>query len=176
LTCNSMAPKLIREGKIQVLGQTANSVVYAVASDSNTGYAKDSQTVLKGGTIWYEGREALGPGKDAEESDERARKEASIYEILGRHERILEFYGLETGILGESVPKAWAVRLERAPHGSLRNQIVSRSPADADPQTRLQLAVQLAEDVAYLHSRGVIWGDPSTRNVLVVDLDVDVGR
>lgn len=111
-------------------------------------YAKDSQTVLKGGTIWYEGREALGPGKDAEESDERARKEASIYEILGRHERILEFHGLETGILGESVPKAWAVRLERAPHGSLRDHIVSRSPADADPQTRLQLAVQLAEGVA----------------------------
>lgn len=57
-----MAPKLIREGKIQILGQTANSVVYAVASDGETGQAKDSPTVLKGGTVWYEGREALGPG------------------------------------------------------------------------------------------------------------------
>ena len=78
-----MAPKLIKDGKIQILGQTLNSVVYAVADDSETGLAKDSPSVLKGGTVRYEGREALGPGKNAKESDERARKEANIYKILG---------------------------------------------------------------------------------------------
>lgn len=55
-----MAPKLIKEGKIQILGQTLHSVVYAVASDSQTGEAKDSPLVLKGGTVCYENREALG--------------------------------------------------------------------------------------------------------------------
>ena len=78
-----MAPTLVLEGKIQILGQTANSVIYAVACDSQTGKAKDSPSVLKGGTVWYEGRKVLGLGKDAEESDERARKEARIYGVLG---------------------------------------------------------------------------------------------
>jgi hypothetical protein len=35
-----MPPRLIVEGKIQNLGQTVNSVVYAVAGDSKTGWAK----------------------------------------------------------------------------------------------------------------------------------------
>lgn len=166
-----MAPRLIEEGKIQVLGQTANSVVYAVANDSNTGLARDSSSVLKGGTVWYEGREALGPGKDADESDERARKEAKIYKIMGKHERILKFHGLETSFLDgqDLVSKAWAVRLERAPHGSLRDNIVSSSADPPNLQTRLQLTVQFAEGVAYLHRHGVIWGDLSTRNVFLFD-------
>ncbi|KKZ68474.1 hypothetical protein EMCG_05933 [[Emmonsia] crescens] len=104
----SNAPKLITEGKTQVLVQTANSIVYVVADDSNTGFAKDSPSVLKGGTVWYEGRETLGPCKDAEDSDERARKETSIYNILGKHERILKFHDLETSLLDSQnlVPKA----------------------------------------------------------------------
>ncbi|KAL7620309.1 hypothetical protein AAE478_009303 [Parahypoxylon ruwenzoriense] len=109
-----MAPTLIKEGKIQILGQTTNS---AVASDSRTGQAKDSLSVLKGGTIWYNGLEALGPGNGIDESDERARKEADIYEILGQ----------------------------------------------------LELAIQFAEHVAHIHQRGVIWGDLSTRNALLVE-------
>jgi hypothetical protein len=74
-----MAPRLIEEGKIQILGPTTNSVVHAVANDSKTGRAKDTLLVLKGGTVWYEGREALGPGKVVEESDEgHGRKRASM--------------------------------------------------------------------------------------------------
>lgn len=34
---------------------------------------------------------------------------------------------------------------------------------------RLQLAVNLAETLPYIHDRGVIWGDISTRNILVFD-------
>lgn len=51
-----MPPRLIEQGKIQILAQTANSVAYAVAPGS--------PSVLKGGTVWYLGLEALGPGKD----------------------------------------------------------------------------------------------------------------
>ncbi|KAK1772216.1 hypothetical protein QBC33DRAFT_553670 [Phialemonium atrogriseum] len=143
-----MAPKFIKEGKIQILAQTANSVVYAVASDSKTGWAKDCPSVLKGGTVWYEGREALGPGKDVEESDERARNEAGIYEALGQHNHILGYLGLETTVIDGvgTMPKAWAVRLERAPY-----------------------AVQLAEGVAHTHRCGVVWGDLSVRNALLFD-------
>lgn len=167
-----MAPKLIQEGKIQILAQTANSVVYTVANDSTTGFAKDSLSVLKGGTVWYEGREALGPGKSAEESDENARKEAHIYETLGKHDRILQFLGLEIHTnVGESTaaPKAWAVRLERAPYGSLRDFIVSNCTNPPNEQTRLQMAIQFAEGVAHIPQRGIIWDDLSTRNALLFD-------
>ncbi|KMP06412.1 hypothetical protein CIRG_06093 [Coccidioides immitis RMSCC 2394] len=72
-SCRQIWPrKLIKEGKIQILGHTAQQCC---------------------------GREALGPGKDAEESDKRLPKEASVYKILGKHERILQFHGLETGVL-----------------------------------------------------------------------------
>lgn len=166
-----MAPRLIEEGKIQILGQTANSVVYAVANDSKTGRAKDSLSILKGGTVWYKSREALGPGKGVEESDERARKEAGIYDALGQHDRILSYLGLEATVIAGAgtVPKAWAVRLERAPYGSLRDYIVNNQANPPNERTRLELSIQFAEGVTHIHRRGVVWGDLSTRNALLFD-------
>lgn len=167
---SKMPPKLVAEGMIQILGQTANSVVYAVADDSDTGRARDSVSVLKGGTVWYRGREALGPGQSAEESDERARKEAEIYEALGKHDRILNFIALEVADVDEGMePKAWALRLERAPHGPLRDCIVSSQANPPNVQTRLEMAIQFAEGVAHMHRHRVIWGDLSTRNALLFD-------
>ncbi|KAL2753077.1 hypothetical protein ACRALDRAFT_2030144 [Sodiomyces alcalophilus JCM 7366] len=166
-----MAPLLIQIGKIQIVGQTANSVVYAVESDGKTGLAKDAPCVLKGGTVWYEGRQALGPGKDIDETDEVLRKEASIYETLGPHEYILGYLGLETGAVDgpDSASKAWGLRLERSPHGSLRNIIMGASTSPPDQSTRVFLAHQFAKGVAHLHQSGIIWGDLSTRNALLFD-------
>lgn len=166
-----MAPRLVVEGKIQILGQTLNSVVYAVASDSKTGWAKDSASVLKGGTVWYEQREALGPVKGMEESDERARKEASVYETLGQHDRILNYLGLEVAAMdgASTMPKAWAIRLERSPYGSLREYLLDNSANPPAERIRLGLAAQFAQGVAYLHERGIVWGDISARNALLFD-------
>ena len=111
---------------------------------------------MKGGTVWYEGHGALSPGKDPEESDERARKEASIYRALGQHDSILSYLGLEvsTAIMSDAdtgteptTTTAWAIRLERAPHGCLRDRIAEGTSADDAPhvQTRLDLAVQFTE-------------------------------
>ncbi|CAG1994503.1 unnamed protein product [Fusarium graminearum] len=74
-----MTPPLIADGKIQIIAQTVNSIVYAVDNDSNTELAKDCPFVLKCGTVWYKRRQALGPGKDIDESNESIRKEADIY-------------------------------------------------------------------------------------------------
>jgi serine/threonine protein kinase len=166
-----MAPRLIKEGKIQILGQTANSVIYAVASDTKTGWAKDSPSALKGGTVWYEGHEALGPGKGIEESDERARKEAAIYEVLGPHPRILTYLGLETALLAgaRTTPMARAARLERAPHSSVRDSLLHHAANPPQEHIRLQLALQFAEGVAHIHQRGIVWGDLSVRNALLFD-------
>ncbi|RSL80746.1 hypothetical protein CEP52_017332 [Fusarium oligoseptatum] len=166
-----MASKLIRDGKIQILGQTVNSVVYVVGSDSHTGLAKDSPSVLKGGSVWYEGKEALGPGKDIAESDKYIRKEASIYQTLGQHDHILSYISLETGALDGpgSKPKAWALRLERSHIGSLRDKIVNTSTNPPSRSVRLRLAYQFSKGVAHLHQNKIIWGDLSTRNALLFD-------
>ncbi|KAK0103002.1 hypothetical protein ONS95_000814 [Cadophora gregata] len=125
----------------------------------------------KGGTVWYENREALGPGKGADESDKRARKEATIYEALGQHDRILPYFGLETFSVGHkgTKPMAWAIRLGRALNGVLRDHIVKTATSPPAEQTRLKLAVQFAQGVAHIHSCNVIWGDLSTRNALLFD-------
>jgi tRNA A-37 threonylcarbamoyl transferase component Bud32 len=38
-----------------------------------------------------------------------------------------------------------------------------------DQSARLQMALQFAEGVAHMHARGVVWGDPSTRNALLFE-------
>ncbi|PCD32318.1 hypothetical protein FGRA07_09570 [Fusarium graminearum] len=145
-----MTPPLIADGKIQIIAQTVNSIVYAVDNDSNTELAKDSPFVLKCGTVWYKRRQALGPGKDIDESNESIRKEVDIYETLGQHDRILKC-------------------LERSPLGSLPYTIIDTYKKPPSQLIRLQLAHQFSEGVTYLHHMEIIWGDLSTRNVFLSD-------
>ncbi|PVH86097.1 kinase-like protein [Cadophora sp. DSE1049] len=106
-----------------------------------------------------------------EESDKRARKEATIYEALGQHHYILPYLGLEISTVSRkgTTPMTWAIRLERAPHGCLRDYILKTATNPPKEQTRLELAVQFAEGVAHIHGCNVIWGDLSTRNALLFD-------
>lgn len=102
----------------------------------------------------------------------RGRKLAST-DVLGLHERILNYLSLEVTLLGhtgtETVPKAWAVRLEQAPYSSVRDYILNNVANPPKERIRLELAVQFAEGVAYLHQRGIIWGGLSARNSLLFD-------
>ncbi|KAI1067515.1 hypothetical protein LB506_003855 [Fusarium annulatum] len=75
--------------------------------------------------------------------------------------------GEESELMADSEREAWALKLERAPHGNLRQRIIQ---ADALPMDqRLGMALHLADTLQYVHSRGVIWGDISTRNILLFD-------
>lgn len=127
-----MTPPLIADGKIQIIAQTVNSIVYAVDNDSNTELAKDSPFVLKCGTVWYKRRQALGPGKD-------------------------------------SIQRAWALRVERSPLGSLPYTIIDTYKKPPSQLIRLQLAHQFSEGVTHLHHMEIIWGDLSTRNAFLSD-------
>lgn len=166
-----MAPLLVEQGCIQILAHTANSVVYAVDTEATPGNAKDTPTVLKGWAVWYKGEEPLGPVRSPEEADEMVRSEAAIYEILGKHDRILDCLGLEIAVLKDAGPDpmAWALRLERAPVGGLRKYLYDHPTSPPDERTRLGLARQFAEGLAYMHSRGVVWNDISARNALLFD-------
>lgn len=155
---------LIKNGKIQVLcdKHQCQSIIYALETDSETTKAKDSLTVLKGLEIWYEGRQPFGTDTSHEEADKTLRSEARIYDILGVHRRVITYYGLELLPDGHT---AYAIRLERAAFGALRQKIMNEVPPPM--AWRIRIAAQVAEGVAYLHNRGVIWDDASTRNVLL---------
>ncbi|RBQ66029.1 hypothetical protein FVER14953_03057 [Fusarium verticillioides] len=100
----------------------------------------------------------------AEDTSNLFKREAAIYEALGSHPCILKCIGVELMPDGE---EAWALRLERAPHGNLREYIgKNESPTMT---RRLQVAIDFTEALQYIHDRGVIWGDVSPRNVLVFD-------
>ncbi|KAI1016918.1 hypothetical protein LB504_007160, partial [Fusarium proliferatum] len=101
------------------------------------------------------------------------KREAAIYDALGAHPHILESFGAayfstasgqEYELKTDS--EVWALKLERAPHGNLRQRILQ---GDALPMARLKMALDLADTLQYVHSRGMIWGDISTRNILLFD-------
>ncbi len=165
------APRLVEQGCIQVLAHIPNSVVYAVDTDATPGRAKDTSTVLKGWAVWYNGKEPVGPVKPPDQADATVRREAAIYEALGKRDRILNYIGLEVAVLESAgpIPKAWALHLERAPGSSLREYLYDHPTNPPSQRIRLELASQFAEGLTHVHSRGIVWSDVSTRNALMLD-------
>ncbi|KAH6696924.1 kinase-like domain-containing protein [Plectosphaerella plurivora] len=155
------AGQAVRE-RLEPLGRTGSSIIYAEKSEP--------MIAIKAEGFWLDG-EMYDHAAIAEDASETFKREATIYGALGPHPHILKCFGaayLEGG--EETNPKereAWALKLERAPHGNLRERILD----DASPSMarRVQLAVDLAETLQYVHERGVIWGDISTRSILVFD-------
>ncbi|KAI7772957.1 NADPH-ferrihemoprotein reductase [Diaporthe eres] len=141
--------------RLEPLGRTALSIVYA--EKSNPKYA------LKAAGFWLDG-EMYDHAAFAEDTSNMLKREAAVYEALGSHPRILECMGVELMPDGE---EAWALRLERAPHGNLREYIGKNEPPTM--ARRVQVAINFAETLQHIHDRGVIWGDLSARNVLVFD-------
>jgi serine/threonine protein kinase len=148
----NMTATLIR-AKFDILQHTLFSVIYTEKGNVTT--------VLKAGAIWIDGQ-PHGWRPCTKNTAADLKREARIYEALGDHPRITKFINLEVG-QPEQVP--WALRLERAPYGSLRQYIKNNSPPTMSD--RLRLAIEFAEGVQYLHERSVLWGDLSVRNALV---------
>ncbi|CAG7561899.1 unnamed protein product [Fusarium equiseti] len=164
LTDREAAP-IIGE-RLESLGRTGLSIVYAERSEPHV--------AIKAIGFWLDG-EMYDHAAFAEDNDEAFKREAAIYDALGPHEHILKSFGLaylpakqdESDSSVQDERQAWAIKLERAPHGNLRERIMK---GDAPPMPqRLKLAVDVAETLQYIHSRGVTWGDVSTRNILLFD-------
>ncbi|KAF5018176.1 hypothetical protein F66182_9853 [Fusarium sp. NRRL 66182] len=153
--------------RLEPLGRTALSIIYADKSEP--------QVAIKATGFWLDG-EMYDHAALAEDTSETFKREAAIYDALGSHEHILKSYGVAylpaaqdegSDLTAKREREAWALKLERAPHGNLRERILK---GDALPMTqRLSMALDLAESLQYIHSRGVIWGDISTRNILLFD-------
>ncbi|KAJ7486078.1 kinase-like domain-containing protein [Mycena galericulata] len=76
--------------------------------------------------------------------------EEKVYEAISPHPRILKFYGLDVDHL----------ELEYHPNGDLWTPPMAR---------RVDWAVEIAEGLAYLHSKSIVWADAYFRNILVTD-------
>ncbi|KAJ3886441.1 kinase-like domain-containing protein [Lentinula edodes] len=84
-------------------------------------------------------------------------KEHDIYQRLGDHPRILRHHGWdERGLL-----------FDRHPAGDLlRHLLIQRDPSPS-LALRLRWACDIAEGLAYIHSKGVIWVDVNLHNSLL---------
>ncbi|KAF5244908.1 hypothetical protein FOXYS1_15221 [Fusarium oxysporum] len=155
--------------RLEPLGRTALSIIYADKFEP--------QVAIKATGFWLDG-EMYDHAALAEDTSETFKREAAIYDALGAHAHILKSFGvayLPTAQDEESEPmgvaqgerEAWVLKLERAPHGNLRQRILQGNALPMDQ--RLAMALDLADTLKYVHSRGVIWGDISTRNILLFD-------
>lgn len=155
--------------RLEPLGRTGLNIIYADRSEP--------QVVIKATGFWLDG-EIYDHASLAKGTDTSAifKREAAIYDALGDHPHILKSFGAayfppasgeESELKADSEREAWALKLERAPYGNLRQRIIQ---GDALPMAqRLKMALDLVDTLKYVHSRGVIWGDISTRNILLFD-------
>ncbi|OAA53589.1 Protein kinase-like domain protein [Niveomyces insectorum RCEF 264] len=140
----------------------------------------DEHTVYKGYEIRVNGRRKSYYPISCEEDLAR---EFAVYQHLGPHDCILRCYGLD--VIHDEPPIAkphrskakvppppavavHALRLELAPHGTVRDLIQKKLPGSPLPlPARLRLCRDVAAAVAHTHSRGVWHQDLSCRNFLL---------
>lgn len=85
--------------------------------------------------------------------------EEEIYRILGPHPRILKYIGKD--------PLTGQIMLPSLRNGDLLSHLSAHPGIPV--ATRLTWAIEIAQGVAYLHARDVIWADPHLQNVLLTD-------
>ncbi|KAI7769851.1 hypothetical protein LZL87_003341 [Fusarium oxysporum] len=152
-----------RTGKLPMLSGPDSSRSAEQASASCTQRKAIPSPLSRQLGFWLDG-EMYDHVASAEDTSNLFKREAAIYEVLGSHPCILKCIGVE---LMPGREEAWALRLERVPHGNLQEYIGKNEPPTMT--RRLQVAVDFTEALQYVHDRGVIWGDVSPRNVLVFD-------
>ncbi|KAI0107506.1 kinase-like domain-containing protein [Nemania sp. FL0031] len=141
--------------RLEQIERTCFSVVYTEKGNS--------KSVLKAAGYWLDG-EMYERAVFAEDTSNRFKREAALYKALGSHPCILTSMGVELMPDGAEI---WALRLERAPHGDLREYIEWNDPPTI--AHRIRMAIDLSETLQYIHDRGIIWGDVSARNILVFE-------
>ncbi|KAG5816073.1 hypothetical protein H9Q74_004899 [Fusarium xylarioides] len=143
--------------RVNVLMRTDHSVLYIDKSEPDI--------VLKAETIWIDGK-PYGPPSMVEETGDDLTREHNVYKAISPHPYITKCFGITHDDDGNAI----TLKLERATKGNLRH-IIEETPQPPSIDRRLKMATLIAESIAHLHSRGVIWGDISTRNVLVFNDD-----
>ncbi|KAH6723503.1 kinase-like domain-containing protein [Leptodontidium sp. MPI-SDFR-AT-0119] len=121
----------------------------------------DNRTVMKGYQVWFDGNLVFDYGVMCEE---RLAREATIYKHFGKHPQILMCFGLE-----EVHPGVHSLRLEMAPLGSIRAYIQKNANSPPSIQHRMQMALDVATGLSYVHLRGAMSCDLSCANLFLFD-------
>ncbi|KAJ6510892.1 hypothetical protein C8R45DRAFT_1089026 [Mycena sanguinolenta] len=100
-------------------------------------------------------------------------RERLIYSMLGPHKRIVEclnanIWTLPIETRSDNVRKE-PLRLTRVAHGDLQHYLFAHP--DVDARLRVKWGYQLAEGIAFLHSKTVVWGDCTPANILVTQTE-----
>lgn len=143
---------------------------WSIKGLGSTGFVSctDGLTVLKGYQLWENGKLCACRATPCEDIITR---EATVYEVLGRHPQILRFFGRE-----EVYPNVHSLRLELAPLGNIRQYIEEHHDEPPPEDIRLQMALETSLGLNYLHSKGVRHSDLSCRNLfLFPDYRVKIG-
>ena len=85
--------------------------------------------------------------------------EKNIYELLGRHQRIVAYHGHD--------PVTFELLLQHLPKGNLDDYL--QYHPEVPFQNRLAWAIEIAQGIAHLHSKDVVWNGTHLGNVLVTD-------
>lgn len=86
--------------------------------------------------------------------------EKQIYERLGPHPRIAVYYGPDLLTAG--------IRLRNYRMGNLHMYLLEHGDM-ISIEKRLRWAIDIAEGLAHMHSRNIVWGDTNLGNVLMTD-------
>lgn len=110
--------------RLELLGRTGLSVVYSEKGNF--------MSTLKAAGFWLDG-EMYDRAAFSEDTSNGLKREFALYEALASYPRILECMGDEFIPEGE---EAWALRLERSPHGNLREYIEkNKTPGHGSPRS-----------------------------------------
>ncbi|KAF4951594.1 hypothetical protein FGADI_7369 [Fusarium gaditjirri] len=157
LASSKLLKAFVDKSRVEVLMRTDHSVLYIDKAEP--------EIVFKAETIWIDSK-PYGPPSLVEETNKDLTREHDVYKAISPHPYITECLGIVHDDDGHAI----ALKLERATKGNLRH-IIEETPEPPSVDRRIEMATILVEGVSYLHSRGVIWGDISTRNVLVFSDD-----
>ncbi|KAF9014500.1 kinase-like protein [Hymenopellis radicata] len=87
-------------------------------------------------------------------------RELEVYKAVTPHPRIVAFLGLA------DYDDSEYISLQYHPLGNLWTYLLEKSP----PLTcRIQWAVEIAEGLAHLHAKSIVWADAHFRNILVTE-------
>jgi serine/threonine protein kinase len=130
--------KILRKNRIHTIRQAKGTFI----STGVSGYVE----LLKNGTV------LKSPRPDEESA---CKMEATIYELLGRHNRLVPMLGYSSE----------GLNLEYMENGNVRDYL--KEHKDVSMEQRLQWAQEAAEGLQLLHSRGIIHCDTKPRNFLL---------
>ncbi|THU82444.1 hypothetical protein K435DRAFT_971962 [Dendrothele bispora CBS 962.96] len=87
--------------------------------------------------------------------------EVDIYELISPHPRILPFFGIDN-LTGDAL-------FEYECNGNLWSFLIANNANKVPLTSRLVWAIEIAQGLAHLHHKGIVWADAHFGNILLTE-------